>query len=513
MSRPSAIQRFRRCEAGTIAILWGMALVMFLGVGAMVYDVGRMTSTHGELQDFADAVALAAAGELDGKPDSITRAQTAATNLIIGHQTFAGGSQALAGPSNYALVFLSALSPNDANPSADVVTTNAASAIFAKVTITPRSVPLQLLTAVTRLLGTGSEAAISASLSATAVAGFTQEACDITPMMFCLPPADVDAGDDEGYYEADNHIGALIRMRTGGNGAAWGPGDFGFLDLSKTDNASICASFGSPAAQLRCMMGGEATLTQCYQTRGVNTEPGQKQGITSAAFNTRFDIYEGSMGSASNDTLYRPAPNVIKGRKIGVNGGGKCNKDDPSTTSMALPLDTCFTAGTCDRYGDSLWDRAGYLTLNHGDSTGSRLYTGGITTDPKYDGTRFEIYLREIQKGNEVGVNSPILTGADETGRKMCSSVPASPNPWRRVITVAGVDCVANPINGSAVGVPVEEYFEMFLTRPVGLVEAEHGSVGEKFDIWGEVIGSLGKSGYSSAGNGGIFRDVVQLYR
>ena len=163
--------------------------------------------------------------------------------------------------------------------------------------------------------------------------------------MFCLPPPNVGAGDDEGYYEADNHIGALIRMRTGGNGAAWGPGDFGFLDLDNGDNASVCAGLGSQAAQLRCMMGGEATLTQCYQTRGVNTEPGQKQGITSAAFNTRFDIYEGSMGKESDNALYRPAPNVIKGRKIGVNGGGKCNKDDASTTSMALPLDTCFASG------------------------------------------------------------------------------------------------------------------------------------------------------------------------
>ena len=91
-------------------------------------------------------------------PDAITRAQAAATNLILGHQTFATGSQNLAGSSNYALVFLSALSPNDRTPTADVVTTVPA-ATFAKVTITPRSVPLQLLTAVNRLLGTGTATA------------------------------------------------------------------------------------------------------------------------------------------------------------------------------------------------------------------------------------------------------------------------------------------------------------------------------------------------------------------
>jgi Flp pilus assembly protein TadG len=507
------LPRFLRRQEGTIAVLWGMSLVAVMGFAAVAFDLGRVADTQAELQSFADGVALAAAGELDGRADSITRATAAAANLVAGKQTFGTGAQALSGSTAYTLSFLSAIRTNDNDLTAsDTVTSDPKQARFVKASVAPKTLSMTFLAA-TRALSGGSTAAINPLIGAEAVAGFTQEACDITPLMFCLPPADEAAGDDEGYYEADNHIGALIQLRTGGNGAAWGPGDFGFLDPTLASSSSVCAGM-TGSNRLRCLMAAAGDLTQCYQTRGVDTEPGQKKGITNTAFNIRFDVYEGSMGSETTNPLYPPAPNVIKGRKIGVNGAGKCNKDDPSTTSMALPKDTCQVTGTCGRFGDGVWDRATYLTTNHGDASGSRLYASGITTPAKYDGTRFEVYLREIQVGDAVAAGTgAILTGADEHGRKMCYQGAASTNPWRRVLTVAGIDCTANPINGAETDVPVAEYFEIFLTRPVDVVTAETGTVGEKFDIWGEVIGSLGRSGVGAGGNGGIFRDVVQLYR
>ena len=99
------ISRFRREEDGTVAILWGTALVAFLGFLAITLDVGRLSATQAELQAFADNVALAAAGELDGKTDSITRATNAAANMINDSQTFANGSNVLSGATDYTLVF------------------------------------------------------------------------------------------------------------------------------------------------------------------------------------------------------------------------------------------------------------------------------------------------------------------------------------------------------------------------------------------------------------------------
>ena len=55
---------------------------------------------------------------------------------------------------------------------------------------------------------------------------------------------------------------------------------------------------------------------------------------------------------------------------------------------------------------------------------------------------------------------------------------------------------------------PVEEFIEIFLTNP-----AIEGATDDKFNLYGEVIRSVGKKGYGGAGDGGKFRDVVQLYR
>ena len=72
-------------------------MVVFFGFLALTLDIGRLSATHTEFQSFADNVALAAAGELDGKNDAITRATAAAANMISDSQTFANGSNTLSG--------------------------------------------------------------------------------------------------------------------------------------------------------------------------------------------------------------------------------------------------------------------------------------------------------------------------------------------------------------------------------------------------------------------------------
>ena len=76
----------------------------------------------------------------------------------------------------------------------------------------------------------------------------------------------------------------------------------------------------------------------------------------------------------------------------------------------------------------------------------------------------------------------------------------------RRNVFAAGVDCAANPINGATSNVPVEEFFELFLTEPIG----SDGNSPPTLDLWAEVVGSA--SGGSSVA-GGVFHDIVQLYR
>jgi hypothetical protein len=71
------------------------------------------------------------------------------------------------------------------------------------------------------------------------------------------------------------------------------------------------------------------------------------------------------------------------------------------------------------------------------------------------------------------------------------------------------VDCAANSFSGSATGIPVLEYFKMFMIQPARTV----GSGSNKsFSIYGEIVGSAGGAG-AGAGSNGLFYDVVQLYR
>lgn len=493
------IREFNRDQDGAVLVFFAGALAVLLGLIALSFDFGRRASTQSELQSYADHVALAAAGELDGGTDAITRATAAAANLISDSQsfgrtsaeTYGNASHTLAGASNYTLTFFKTLPSSDTASMNAGVTTKPDEAAFVRVVVTPKIVDNTFAAAFYAMIG-GQEPANA--VTATAVAGFTQYACDITPLMFCLP--------DPG-YKADAHIGDMILLRSGGNGSAWGPGDFGFLDPSyaKVDPNGPCA--GKSGAQLdACLLGAMGSITQCFSQRGVDTAPGQKVGIEDASFNVRFDMYHAIMNGKKNDPAYAPAPNVTKG--VVPLGGGACTGSNPpaSPDTVAMPKDNCFGTGTClnGRFGDGKWNdpttgRPNYVNMNYGN---------GVPDPHSSAKTRYEYYLAEIAAAGGSASSTAILTGRAETGRPQCSNNQAI-DPDRRVIIAAAVDCAANPINGQTNNVPVEEFVKIFLTQPVGT----DGASPPTLDIWGEVVGSA--SGPS--GGGGLFHDVVQLYR
>ncbi len=487
------ISTFRRSDEGAILAFWAAALAIMLGLVALSFDMGRVAVTQTELQAYADQVALAAAGELDGGSDAITRATSAAATMIADTQTFGNANNALGGASDYTLTFLSDLPAND-TAAMTAITTNPADAAFARVTVNTATIDLTFGAAFAALTGNQAQ---NNQVAATAVAGFTQYACDVTPLMFCIPSPG---------FKANDNIGTMIQLRSGGQGAAWGPGDFGFLDPSKVlvDTSGPCA--GKSGVNLdTCLIGAIGSVTQCFAQRGVDIEPGQKVGIEDAVFNIRFDIYKSIMNGERNDPLYAPAPNVIKGIVRATGGGGNAcigNNEAPSPDTVALPRDDCFLNSTCagnGRVGDGNWasQRANYVTTNH----------GGVDPDATAL-TRYELYLAEIANAGGPASGQPILTGLAESGRPSCSP-HQSDDPARRIVIAAGIDCTANPINGAATNVPVAEFYKVFLTEPVG----QDGSSPPNVDIWVEIVGSAGGDGAGAADDGGIFRDVVQLYR
>jgi hypothetical protein len=318
-------------------------------------------------------------------------------------------------------------------------------------------------------------AGVDIGIGATAVAGFTQFVCDITPVMFCTP--------GPGYEPVP---GRQINMVSGN---FWGPGAFGLLDLNFDPN-SPCGSPNQGADYWRCVLGLSQGVTQCFERRGVDIRPGRMVGAAASGLNTRFDQYRTSLQSERNNPLFAPAPNVIKGEV--PRGGNACsNNTDPSPDTIALPRDTCFGGGeTCggSRFGDGNWDQLGYQATNHDGASPNGIGNGA---------TRYEMYLAEIAAAG----GGDILTGKAETGVPACNTTgPAAPE--RRLMIAAGIDCSFLP-PGNASNVPVQTFVEVFMTEPAG-------TTGNDSNVWLEEVGEINAFG---AGANGVIRDFVQLYR
>ncbi|QPH52899.1 TadE/TadG family type IV pilus assembly protein [Pontivivens ytuae] len=74
----NVLRRFRQEDDAVVAIQVVIFSVMLLTSTGLVIDFGRAYSAHSQMQSFVDKAALAAANELDGQPDAMTRATNAA---------------------------------------------------------------------------------------------------------------------------------------------------------------------------------------------------------------------------------------------------------------------------------------------------------------------------------------------------------------------------------------------------------------------------------------------------
>ncbi len=115
-------------------------------------------------------------------------------------------------------------------------------------------------------------------VNATAVAGFTQYACDITPLMFCAPSID---------FRADDNIGNSILLRSGGQNASWLPGAFGFASPAgsvEVDEDGVCAGLSGAKLDI-CLISAVGNRTSCFAQSGIDIAGGQRVGNFEAALN------------------------------------------------------------------------------------------------------------------------------------------------------------------------------------------------------------------------------------
>ncbi|MER8751268.1 pilus assembly protein TadG-related protein [Mesorhizobium sp. M1050] len=465
------IRAFWRDQRGVALVLVAIMLPAIVGFSLLVIDMSRVNNLQNDLQKGADSFSIAAAAELDGKPDSIIRADRALSTLVSSQYSFSGTAGPLTLQSaGVTRRYLKSLPATDNLPivAANVITdevTDASKARFIEVRVTP----------------VGFNAIFPASFSswtvgAVAVAGFTSSVCDFTPMFICNPygSSDALAASLTGHKRA---MMALKKQNGGGN-AQYGPGDYGFLDTPS----------GSQSTPALTEMFAATKPLGCYANDGVNTKPGNIPPVNDG-INVRFDIYPN--GNNYPPASYPPAPNTRKGMVTKIQGNN-CSYVAPNSgqasSYKAVPKDNCFTAGTCsvnNRLGTGDWDRPGYWSVNHPS-------TSYASTGLDANASRYEVYQWEMAHANDHGT---------EPTTPACHT--PSTDVKRRIINVAIIDCVANPVSGNGGDYPVDTFASFFLTEPAGGPP--------NADIYGEIVDITGRGGQGTLDN--FLRDEAQLYR
>ena len=483
--------RFAGDEDGAILVFFAMLLAVFMGFMALSFDFGQQAATQSELQSYADNVALAAAGELDGAPTSLTRAQAAAATFITDAQTFGDGGRTLAGAGAFTLTFYA----NRRDAAAGInPETRPQRVRFVRATLAPRRVGGTFSRAFAALAGTevGPD-----TVSAQAIAGYSLYACNATPLTFCA--ADLD-------FKADLSRGVNLSLKINPGAGNLVPGTLSLVEntVPLVDVDGVCKLLSGISLDL-CLLGARGQKTACLAQDGIDIAAGDRQPVIKAGLNVRFDIFGGSALGLRNNPVYAPAANVLSSY-VPRSSSQTCLGNDPrlATDRMGFPKDDCQTAGGCGIFGNASWasGRAAFVARNFGG------------TDPfPQASTRFEFYNAMVAaqaNGSAGGLVGGLLGGLGGTlntllGLGLPTCAPAAdPDPNRRVLIAAAIDCTGISATANLQDVPVLDFVELFMTAPTGLDGGNTVNV--------EVIGSL-KSTTRPKNRDVVVRDVVRLMK
>jgi hypothetical protein len=508
-----------------------LSLVALIAAGGIAFDYARMASMNTELQSAADHAALAAATQLDGQTGACDRARAAAVGMVSNQTLMANDHKGL--PISITQGSGCAADPTDGillyqDIAHTVPATSDSNANYVMVVVDSRTANFAL----TPIVG-----ALSSTMSATAFAGLHQAICKMPPLMVCNPnpgtPFDADALRGVGIQvtgHGNNNCNPSTDPTCKSSVQAWGPGDFGFLDVGSGKNSDLIKALAF-----------QDLPEDCLQVTDQNVTTGNPQGVYDA-INTRFDIYNFSSGGgttlgacfsgscpAAADVVKdlvntKASPNASQ-CKIGNNGwqlpanqfaphnyalgsGGLTTMDSGTIDAMGLPRDNChytsfgkncsdytgYTGSGKDRIGNGEWARGDYFTKNHPD--GSRPPNPSTIT-------RYQTYLWEIANSSKI----PNNLSPGQRGTPVCSTGTVDPNTDRRVLSVAVVENCAE-LSGSSRAVQIGDWVDMFLVEPT--VDAR-GNGSLKDSIYMEVIGRTGAGSTGSVSAQTIRKSVPYL--
>lgn len=529
-----------RSDGGAVAPTLALSLTALIAAGGIAFDYARLASMDTELQNAADQAALAAATQLDGEAGARARAISAARQLISNSTLFAndGGGTNILVPT---VIFYENYDP--VTGVKGPLASDDSTANFVLVTVQGRTANYALTPIVAALR--------SDPIDASAFATLDSAWCNLPPFLMCTPSANFNAAD---------HIGHGMRLVIGSTTA---PGNFGFMQTG----------FGEGAENLAKAIGWNGSAGGCVASRGVVTEPGNKQSVR-AALNTRFDLSMSGQTCPAGGTC-SPSTNVRKdlvhGNSCGFGGQQGWREPDvpyraPNQTplsaanpmipasgttparvypdTMGHPRDLCHAvseAGACADpiVGDGLWDRDAYFFINYGWSNAQWKAATSLSdnpNDPNY-ATRYKVYRWEAANplpasapGRGIGVNQTVQvsqgggggtvprygvswTGTNPASSRTCRAPgipPTSLDDDRRVMSVAIVDCAG--LSGRDT-VRAVDWVDVFLVEPT--IRRDKGGTEaprtDDGDVYVEIVGTRPLPGIGQSAGNIIRRDVPRL--
>jgi len=504
-------------ERGVVAATYALALFALVAIIGVGYDYTRLVTVDTEMQNAADQAALAAATQLDGKTDAITRARNAVNNYfassgstLVNRTLMANDGDGTA-LSDVSFTFYEGY--DSATDTFGDVTAVDADAKVVQVTINAR----QAFFALTPIVG----ALTSGTVAANAVAGLDGSICKLPPIMVCGPPGAT--------FPTTSDIGKGLYLKQASS--SWFPGNFGYVD------------FGNGGNTVKELMGTNKASDACVAGSDLTSEPGVIASATDY-LNTRFDIYTNPLRPADCATNgdYCPSRNTRKDLVIketytydAVRQATQpttapvrpaCGDEEPSGSSKAetdwtpidpaalpvnsvigFPRDTCHLSGTCagGLIGDKIWNIAGYQASHPNVPIGltSRYQIYKWERDNPGSGLTNEL----VNTGDSVSwsCNGPCNgTNGNSQWTAKWTNYCSYPNPLkgtyhatakdRRIITVAVVDCTG--ASGKST-LDVTAWMDIFLTEPSW---DRTSPVTSRQDIYGEIadVGTtpLGGNGF-----------------
>jgi hypothetical protein len=509
-----SIKAFWDDTDGVILPYVTLMLVVIVGVSVLALDGSRYMSLQTQLQNGADALALAGAAELDRTPTAIERATKAigfrceadsptCDPIEGGHRLITNSSLFGSGSDRNVRVarinFLRSLPPRDSDPILPGHrTSDPTQAAFVEVT----AEPIALRTILPASFFGGSNVL---TVGAQAVAGFDQVVCDFTPIFICNPfeTGGMTYGEaTEALVSASNNRTAqrkLIRLTaTQEKIGAFGRGDFGYLTPT-TGSLPAHACGPITGAGIGQALAASRPPT-CLRLSGVDLQPANDQAAMDG-LNTRFDIY--ANGFESCKANYVADANVRKGYTT-LGNVNWCNAKPSGgnwpiadSHAAAFPLDQNMILASEDgeqthvvakivAIGNGIWDCAGYWSVAHSAGPGSDFPPPGCTSTATI--SRYSVYQYEM---NYISDRSP---GA-EIGAPQCNPLGIKN---RRILNAAIINCSSSPVAVTryARDVPVAGFGKFFLTVPAAAGASPYA----------EFLGLIKPTD-------SVNHDMVQLYR